>query len=247
MAGRPLRRALMNPKPQMGRRAAIREQVDDISSRAGRLPHNDELPQPLKVVIGPKWYSVPQLTPAGQRAFREMTGREYLYHETSRHLPALVWLAENRPAMWYEPPRVIPVPGGVYEIREYDGFESLHTPESIQWTRIEGAKSNPKIREGIRYTGDWHDFAKAYGVAIPQDEDTPAYRGKVRELQQKMVKNKSTIHPEVAEWVKKLGAEATKMGDFDTMALVRSMQLQLQTNGPRGVESVARNLTRLWL
>ena len=74
-----------------------------------------------------------------------------------------------------------------------------------------------------------------------------AYRGKVRELQAKMVKNKSTIHPEVSEWVKKLGAEATKMGDFDTMALVRSMQLQLQTNGPRGVESVARNITKLWV
>jgi hypothetical protein len=60
-------------------------------------------------------------------------------------------MAEHLPASFYPYGqehgfRLIDVPSGVYEIREYDGFESLHTPDSIQWIRIEGVKSNPRRR-----------------------------------------------------------------------------------------------------
>ena len=140
--GRPSRTPSDGPRPQMKRHAAVREQMADLASPG--LPSNGSLPQPLKVVLGPKSYSGPELTRAGERAFEEMTITKYSSWKTPRHLPALVWLAENRPHFFVDAPRVIPVPGGEYEIREYDGWESLHTPESVKYIRI--PRSNPKRR-----------------------------------------------------------------------------------------------------
>jgi hypothetical protein len=137
--------AYYGAKPAMRSRAAINEQMAEMSPSSS-LPEMADLPQKLKVVVGPKSYSAPALTREGARAFKEMTGEKYDELKTPRHHPALVWLAENRPGYFYsylkEPGfRLYDVPGGVYEIREYDGWESLHTPESIRWVRIPGAKS----------------------------------------------------------------------------------------------------------
>ena len=134
-----------NPKPQMTRRASIHEQVAEMSPSSS-LPEMADLPQKLKVVVGPKSYASPTLLREGARAFEQMTGQKYDELKTPRHHPALVWLAENRPAYFYsylkEPGfRLYDAPGGLYEIRDYDGWESFHTPDTIQWVRIPRANS----------------------------------------------------------------------------------------------------------
>lgn len=169
MAGRPLRRARMNPdftsadiygllnpsgldrkhdrpyygaKPQMTRRAAVREQVEEMGGASrSSLPAMEDLKQKRKVVIGPEGFSSPTLTPLGKKAFKEISGTDYDDWSTPRHHPALVWMAENAPGYFHNYSfgpgfRVVDVPGGVYEIREYDGYESVHTPDSIKWVRI---------------------------------------------------------------------------------------------------------------
>lgn len=145
-------------RPRMTRRAAVREQVEEMRSASRpSLPTMEDLKQKRKVVLGPKGYASPTLTRAGQRAFREITGTDYDEWQTPRHHPALVWMAENVPG-YFVPYgdkfgyadtrgfRLMDVPGGVYEIREYDGMESLHTPESVQWVHIDAVKTNPRRR-----------------------------------------------------------------------------------------------------
>jgi hypothetical protein len=243
------RRAFHRARPQLTRRAAVREQVAEMSDGSG-LPEMADLVQKRKVVIGPKGYGSPDLTPQGERAFKEITGEKFDRYETPRHHPAFVWLAENRPHFFFQygnKPgfRLIDVPGGVYEVREYDGFESFYTPESVQWVRIDAVRSNPKPQK-LRYTGDWHDLARAYGIAIP-DEDDKDYPAAVEALRAYLMKNRRTLGPELQKWVLSLGNEASKVGDVKTVSLAKRLYVGLAYDPPKGVQEVAKNLTLLWV
>jgi hypothetical protein len=103
-----------------------------------------------------------------------------------------------------------------------------------------GVRSNPK-RPTIKYTGDWYDIAKAYGLQIP-DEDSPGHYRAVLKLTEFLENNKGTIYPEIAAWVDKLVVE-----DQGEEPLFRSLQQKLRTNGPSGVSAVAQNIQRLWV
>ena len=126
-------------RPYRSEREDIDEQLADIprTDRGERLPEMRDLKKVKMVVIGPRnQYSGPELSRYGQRAFKEITGKEYDSYSTPRHHPALVWIAQNQPGFFQRGFQLVPVPGGVYKVREYDGSEWLETPQSIDWTKI---------------------------------------------------------------------------------------------------------------
>lgn len=136
--GRQLERPYYGARPKPTRRAALEEGLGE-TPQTYELPFSETLKQQKKVVVGGQMdFKGAELNREGALAFASMTGgEEYDAFTTPRHHPALVWLAENRKHFFTSPKiRVLAVPGGKYEIREYDGAESLFTPETIKWTVI---------------------------------------------------------------------------------------------------------------
>jgi hypothetical protein len=128
-------------RPSLSDREHIDEQYADVprNEQGELLPTMRDLKKVKMVVVGPKGkYSDPVLNKEGERIFKEITGSAYFGGSkgTPRHHPALVWIAQNHPRLFTSGFQLIPVPGGVYEIREYDGMESLWTPQSVKWVKI---------------------------------------------------------------------------------------------------------------
>ena len=130
-------------RPYRSERDDIDEQYGDVprNERGDLLPAMGDLKKVKMVVIGPRGrYAAPELNREGKRIFKEITGSDYdSYggkHGTPRHHPALVWIAQTYPGLFAGGFELVPVPGGVYKIREYDGSEWLETPQSVEWTKI---------------------------------------------------------------------------------------------------------------
>lgn len=61
-------------------------------------------------------------------------------YDIARHCPVLVRVVEelgDAASADYADLCIVQIPGDRYKIREYDGYESIQTPESIRWTVIE--------------------------------------------------------------------------------------------------------------
>jgi len=72
-------------------------------------------------------------------AARGMDEIESVY-DLSRHCPILVQVVEELGAAASDDLSelcIVQIPGNRYKIREYDGMESIETPEGIRWTVIE--------------------------------------------------------------------------------------------------------------
>lgn len=146
---RPVR---LNPRPQMARKAAIREGLLDLPSMKG-LPRLESLRLERAAVVDP------EMTPIGLIAFEEIAGEKFNYFETPRHHPALVWLARNRPDLFKYDDILFAVPGGVYRIRREGKWEHVETPEEgfddvKPWIRI---VENGAGRPYRRNTYHFHD------------------------------------------------------------------------------------------
>jgi hypothetical protein len=127
-------------RPYRSQRDDIEEGYGDVprDMQGRNLPTMRDLKKVKMVVIGPKGrYQEPDLTREGQRIFREITnGKQFDSWSTSRHHPALIWIAQNRPELFVGGFQLLPVPGGKYLIKNYDSMESLQTPETMDWTQI---------------------------------------------------------------------------------------------------------------
>ena len=61
-------------------------------------------------------------------------------YDLSRHCPILIQVVEelgDAAGDEYAELCIVQIPGNRYKIREYDGAESIETPETIRWTVIE--------------------------------------------------------------------------------------------------------------
>ena len=61
-------------------------------------------------------------------------------YDLSRHCPILVQVVEelgSDASGFCSELCIVQIPGNRYKVREYDGAESIETPDSIRWTVIE--------------------------------------------------------------------------------------------------------------
>ena len=83
------------------------------------------------------------LSEAAKARYAELTGADvsnYFRWEFTRHDPALVKVVEelgDAASGFYGNLRIAEIEGSVYRIDEYDGSESVETPDTVDWIHIE--------------------------------------------------------------------------------------------------------------
>ena len=96
----------------------------------------------MKIVINQS-YGGFSLSPAAEAAWESRTQREFESWDIPRHDPDLVAIVElfGRDADGpYSSLTVETIPGNKYRIHEYDGAETLYTPETTKWITVENPK-----------------------------------------------------------------------------------------------------------
>ena len=96
----------------------------------------------MKIVINQS-YGGFSLSPAAEAAWESRTQREFESWDIPRHDPDLVAIVElfGRDADGpYAELTVVTIPGNKYRIHEYDGAETLYTPETTKWITVENPK-----------------------------------------------------------------------------------------------------------
>ena len=97
-----------------------------------------------KVVINTCWGGF-GLSKAAEARYNEIAselGMDEIdsVYDLSRHCPILIQVVEelgDAASDDFAELCIVQIPGNRYKVREYDGAESIETPETIRWTVIE--------------------------------------------------------------------------------------------------------------